>query len=63
MASVNHNHLHDTTMLKIIHTLMGNFCQNSDGINNTVSLEDLGRDACVMIGCHELGTERVSHRF
>ena len=61
IAPVNHNHLQETTMLKIVHTLLGNFCQNSDGINDTAALEDMGRDACVMIGCHELGMERVSH--
>ena len=26
-----------------------------------VVLEDMGQDACVMIGCHELGMEWVSH--
>ena len=54
MVPVNHNNLHETTMLKIVHTLLGNFCQNSDGVNDTTALEDMGRDACVMIGCHEL---------
>ena len=60
MAPVNHNHLQKTTMLKIVHTLLGNFCQYSDGTNDTAALEDMGRDASVMIGCHELGMEPVS---
>ena len=53
MAPVNHNHLNEITWLKIVHTLMENFCQESDDRNNTVLMEDMGRDACVMIGCHE----------
>ncbi len=61
MAPVNHNHLQETMMLKIVHTLLGNFCQNSDGTNDTAALEDMGQDACVMIGYHELGLERVRH--
>ena len=60
MAPVNHNHLQKTTMLKIVHTLLGNFCQYSDGTNDTAALEDMGRDASVMIGCHELSMEPVS---
>ena len=60
MAPVNHNHLQETTMLKIVHTLLGNFCQYSDGTNDTAALEDMGQDASVMIGCHELGMEPVS---
>ena len=42
MAPVNHNHLNETTMLKIVHTLMGNFCRQNDGINDTIALEDIG---------------------
>jgi hypothetical protein len=53
MAPVNHNHLNEITWLKIVHTLMGNCCQESDDRNNTVPMEDMGRDACVMIACHE----------
>jgi hypothetical protein len=53
MAPINHNHLNETTRLKIVHTLMGNFCQESDDRNNTVPMEDMGQDACVMIGCHK----------
>jgi hypothetical protein len=62
MAPVNHNHINEITWLKIVHTLMGNFCQDSDDKNNTMPMEDMGRDACVMIGCHKLGSDkRVSH--
>jgi hypothetical protein len=32
---------------------MGKFCQESDDRNDTVPMEDMGQDACVMIGCHE----------
>jgi hypothetical protein len=32
---------------------MAKFCQESDDKNDTVPMEDLGRDAFVMIGCHE----------
>ncbi len=53
MAPVNHNHLNEITSLKIVHTLVGKFCQESDDRNDTVPMEDMGRDACVMIGCHE----------
>jgi hypothetical protein len=53
MAPVNHNHLNKITWLKTVHTLMGKFCQESDDRNNMVPMEDMGRDACVMIGCHE----------
>ncbi len=53
MAPANHNHLNKIMWLKIVHTLMGNFCQESDDRNDTAPMEDMGRDACVMIGCHE----------
>ncbi len=53
MAPVNHNHINEITWLKIVHTLMGNFCQESDNKNNTMPMEDMGRDACVMLGCHK----------
>ncbi len=32
---------------------MGNFCQESDDRNNTMPMEDMGQDACVMIDRHE----------
>ncbi len=53
MAPVNHNHLNEITWLKIVHTLMGIFCQDSDDKNDTMPMEDMGRNACVMLGCHE----------
>jgi hypothetical protein len=52
MASVNHNVINETTWLNIVHTLMGNFCQESDGKNNTTPIEDMGNDACVIVGYH-----------
>ena len=54
MAPVNHNHLNETTWLKIVHTLLGNFCcQENDDKNDTMPMEDMGRDACALLGCHE----------
>ncbi len=53
MAPINHNHLNEIMWFKIVHTLMGKFCQDSDNKNNTTPMEDMGRDACVMLGCHE----------
>ena len=53
MAPVNHNHLNEITWLKIVHTLMGNFCQESNDRTDTMAMEDMGRDACVMVGCNK----------
>jgi len=53
MAPVNHNIINETTWLKIVHTLMGNFCQDSDDTKGLVAMEDMGNDACVLVGCHE----------
>jgi hypothetical protein len=53
MSPVNHNHLNEITWLKTVHTFMVNFCQESDDKNNTMSMEDMGRDACVILGCHK----------
>jgi hypothetical protein len=53
MAPVNHNHLNEITWLKIVHTLMGIFCQESDDKNDTMPMEDMGRNACVIVGCHK----------
>ena len=53
MAPVNHNHLNELTWRKIVHTLMGFFCQERDNRIDTVPMEDMGQDACVMIGCHK----------
>ncbi len=61
MAPVNHNHLNEITWLKIVHTLMGNFCQDSDDKNDTMPMEDMGRNACVMLGCHERVSNLVAN--
>ncbi len=53
MAPVNHIHLNEIMWLKIVHTLMGNFCQESDDKNNTMPMEDMGCNACVIVSCHE----------
>ena len=38
---------------------MGNFCQDDDDIKGMVAMEDMGNDACVLVGCHE----RVSNHL
>ena len=53
MAPVNLNHLNEITWLKIVHTLMGNFCQESNDRTDTMAMEDMRHDACVMVGCNE----------
>ena len=53
MSPVNHNHLNEIMWLKIFHTFMGNFCEESDDKNNKMPMEDMERDACVMLGCHK----------
>jgi hypothetical protein len=52
MAPVNHNIIHETTWLNIVHTFMGNFCHESDSKNNTTPMEDMGNDACVIVDYH-----------
>ena len=59
MAPVNHNILDETTWLKIVHTLMGNFCQDDDDVEGTVAMEDMGNDACVLVGCHQHVSNRL----
>ena len=44
MAPVNHNVIDETTWLKIVHTLMGNFCQDDDDVKGMVAMEDMGND-------------------
>jgi hypothetical protein len=39
------------TWINIVHTFMGNFCQ-SDSKINTTPMEDMGHDACVIVGYH-----------
>ncbi len=52
MAAVNHSVINETTWLNIVHTLMGIFCHENDGKNNTTPMEDMGNDACVIVGYH-----------
>ncbi len=52
MASVNHNVINETTWFNIVHTLMGFFCHKSDGKIITIQMEDMGNDACVIVGYH-----------
>ena len=59
MAPVNHNIINETTWLKIVHTLMGNFCQDNDDTKGMVAMEDMGNDACVLVGCHEHVSNRL----
>ncbi len=49
MVSVNHNVKNETTWLNIVCTFMGNFCHESDSKNNTMPMEDMGNDACVIV--------------
>jgi hypothetical protein len=57
MASVNHNVINEITWLNIVHTLMGNFCHESDGKNDTTPMEDIGNNACVIVGYHNKVSE------
>jgi hypothetical protein len=52
MAPVNHNVLNETTWINIVHTFMGFFCHESDSKINTTLMEDMGHDACVIVGYH-----------
>jgi hypothetical protein len=52
MAPVNHNVLNEMTWINIVHTFMGNFCHESDSKINTTPMEDMGHDACVIVGYH-----------
>jgi hypothetical protein len=52
MASVNHNVINETTWLTTVHTLMGFFCHKSYRKNNTTPMEDMGYNACVIVGYH-----------
>ncbi len=46
------NVVNETTWLNIVHTFMRNFCRKSDSKNNTTLMEDMGNDACVIVGYH-----------
>jgi hypothetical protein len=53
MAPVNHNVLNETTLLNIVHTFLGFFCQETDNHNDTTLMKDMGHDACVVVGYHK----------
>ncbi len=53
MALVNHNVLNETTWINIVFTFMGKFCHKSDSKINTTPMEDMGHDACVIVGYHD----------
>jgi hypothetical protein len=52
MAPVNHNILNKMTWINIVYTFMGFFCHGSDSKINTKLMEDMGHDACVIVGYH-----------
>ncbi len=52
MAPVNHNVLNETTWINIVHTFMGNFVTKMLTKINTMPMEDMGHDACVIEGSH-----------
>jgi hypothetical protein len=52
MAPVNHSVLNETTWINIFHTFMVNFYNKSDSKINTMQMEDMGNDACVIVGYH-----------
>jgi hypothetical protein len=39
--------------LNIVHTFLGNFCQETDNHNDTMPMEDMGHNACVVVGHHK----------
>ena len=53
MAPVNHNFLNEQTWVNIVHTFMGNFCHETNEQNDNVPMEDMGHDACVIVGFHK----------
>jgi hypothetical protein len=52
MVPVNHNVLNEMTWINVVHNFMGNFCNESDSKINTMPMEDIGDDACVIVGYH-----------
>ncbi len=54
MAPVNHNVINESMWLNIVHTFMENFCHESAGKNNTMPMESMGNDACVIVGYHNI---------
>jgi hypothetical protein len=66
MAPVNHNVLNETMWVNIVHTFLGNFCQETDNHNDTTPMEDMGHDACVVVGYHKnvsVFTLRIYNNF
>jgi hypothetical protein len=64
MAPVNHNVLNETTWLNIVNTFMEIFSHKSDNKNNTMPMEDMGHNACVVVGYHKkvsVFTPNVQH--
>ena len=57
MAPVNHNIINETAWIKIVQTLLGNFCQESDDKDDMNALENMGNDACVIVSYHEKASE------
>jgi hypothetical protein len=56
--------IYETSWIKIVHTLMGNFCQQRDDKDNMNALENMGNDAGVILGYHKKAREfttNVSH--
>jgi hypothetical protein len=50
MAPVNCNILNEMTWINIVHTFMGKFCNKSDSKINTMPMEDMVHDDCVIKG-------------
>ena len=70
MAPVNHNILNEQTWVNIVHTFMGNFCLETNEQNDTAPMEDMGHDACVVVGprgatiiCHNSSAPRRASSF
>ena len=53
MAPVNHNVLDEKTWGNIVHSFMGNFCLQADKDLDSVPMENMGNDACVIVGYHQ----------
>ena len=50
-APVNHNVLNGSRVYHIIHTLNGRYCHSH--ATQTSQLEDMGNDACIIVGYHD----------
>ena len=51
VALVNHNVLNGSRVYHIIHILCGNYCHSHE--TQTSRLEDMGNDACIIVGYHD----------